>query len=222
MKENEGMRVNELMIEMPNVVSHYIVFEKEQLNLKDFLMKNKIEKQILMKIMCDLSAGIAHLHKNGMAHTAIKLENINVKLENNIFTFQLMNLEFSVHSPNFVVPFDASFHQAQLEENALNLPPEILFSVYSKQNVDYSACDVFSFGSLIYQIILGGINIFEKIDKRDYNPSSLLLNAVPFCSNLNKLLLNSIDPSPTVRYTPKKLLEIMNNIINIPQHNFSK
>ena len=109
-------------IKPPSTLSHVLIFERESISLREFAKSYKMEKRILMKMLCDLAAGIAHLYKSHIAHTCLNLDNINVKVENNVYTFQISNLQLAISSPDFVIPFNEPLHKAQLQRNPFFSP----------------------------------------------------------------------------------------------------
>lgn len=65
---------------------YYLVFEKAEMNLKNFLRHdNELKYEITEKdLLRDIAEGVFHIHENQIIHLDLKLENILLVKRNNI------------------------------------------------------------------------------------------------------------------------------------------
>ena len=123
-------------------------------NLKEYLLNNHLDEQQKITIMKQLATTIQFLHRNGIVHRDLKLENILVdkKNLNGIDNVQTKVIDFGLSTF-----FLGNPKMKDKYGTLLYLPPEIVLSRTYTQKLD-----IWDFGLIAFTILSDGVHPFSK------------------------------------------------------------
>jgi serine/threonine protein kinase len=123
-------------------------------NLKDYLLLNRLTEKEKVIIIKQLATTIQFLHKNGIVHRDLKLENvlIDTTQTNGVWSIQTKVIDFGLSTF-----FLGNPNMKDKYGTLLYLPPEIVLShTYTKK------LDIWDFGLIAFTILNDGEHPFGK------------------------------------------------------------
>ena len=116
-------------------------------NLKDFLMNKKLDNTTKTKIVVEIAHGMAYLHKLGIIHRDLKIDNIilNSKLNAKIVDFVLASISEYLFKQYSIEQY--LFKQYSIEQEYMS--PEMM----NEEDYDCKT-DVYSFGIFLYSLFM--------------------------------------------------------------------
>lgn len=126
-----------------------IFIEFLEYSLKYCIEKKFLSNTLKVKIAIEIAFGMAHIHKLGMIHRDLKLENImlNSGLEAKIIGFNLVHFDDDISLAKDAGTFDYMSPEMQNEDEYTN------------------KTDVYSYGVLLYVIFTGQLPKLKRTDK---------------------------------------------------------
>ncbi|MBC7473245.1 MAG: serine/threonine protein kinase, partial [Candidatus Sericytochromatia bacterium] len=195
----------------PNIITIYDVGEEQQKHyiameylpgktLKDYFdEKFEFSLEEAIDILLQIASGLDHAHSKSIIHRDIKPENIKV-LDNNVIKLMDFGIA-SIENKTSGLTQDGT-----LLGTIAYISPEQL---YNSKNVDTRA-DIFSFGSLIYEMFTGrlpfdadtiGATIVKIMSENPKPPKQINPNIK---SELEDIILRCLEKDPDKRYQKAK------------------
>ena len=123
-------------------------------NLKDYLLQNRLDEKEKVTIMKQLATTIQFLHRNGIVHRDLKLENVLIDKRE---TEGVSRIQTKVIDFGLSTFFLGNPHMKDKYGTLLYLPPEIVLShTYTKK------LDIWDFGLIAFTILSDGEHPFGK------------------------------------------------------------
>lgn len=182
------------------------------------------ERQVCL-LLIQLFCGIEHLHREGVVHRDLCLENLHLIKNGNNLELIIANFGFALHQSRktrpspFVLSAGAS---PQLGGNIEHLPPEILHIPDDSEILDYEKCDPFAAGCLIYEL-LHLPNPFSEdrsLVKQEYSLSDLPLIPSRSCYSLGlqSLACHLLQHSPAERINACQAVQLLQILLWGPEN----
>ena len=181
--------------------------------------KKPFSEEIVQYLMRQIVSGLKYIHKHGIIHRDIKLDNILVKFYNEEDSKNINMLKTHVKISDFGISIKpGENHLAQtLLGSPANMDPYILKKLTERNDLAESegydqSADIWSLGSSCYEMLIGkrvfnGRNVKDlskKVEKGNYIlPTNLSKEVVSFINGM-------------LQYDPKKRL----NIEQLSRHHF--
>ena len=126
-------------------------------NLKECIDKNILDNTLKVRIAIEIAHALNFIHKHGMIHRDIKIENImmNSIFESKIVDFGLVRIDECVNGESFV--------QTSMTKGIGTLSymsPEMI----NEENYD-SKTDVYSYGIVLHYLFIGKLPVYSIKDK---------------------------------------------------------
>jgi len=198
-------------------MSLFMVMKKYDMSLADYLdtHKEQMSSRTSLILFTQLLEGISHLASCGVAHRDIKCDNLLLSLSGGPQFPQLVITDFGCSYADKSNRLRLPYRTWDTDKggNAALMPPEVAMARPGTfTNINYYRSDLWTAGTLAYQIFGAENPFYASLDSRTYTTSNLppLPNTTPWLVNMlvhSMLARNPGDrPSPRLAATICQLL----------------
>ena len=192
---NEVIGVNE---EEEDITTVALFLEYYEYNLEYCLSKNMLDNTTKTRIVVEIAFGMSHVHKLGMIHRDLKINNImlNKNYETKIIDFGLVHVSEILNGESFVSLTKGIGTLSYMSPEMIN-----------EEDYD-NKTDVYSFGVCLYVIFTGSLpkqKLNEKLNKKVPLPSPST-SISKFCI---ELIRRCMEIKPKNRPSFHEILELM-------------
>jgi serine/threonine protein kinase len=143
---SEDMDIPIIVLIGYDIYNSFIIINKCDTDLFDFLEKNTITTELFWKIVKELLIAIKYCHSLNIVHTDIKLENIGVCQQNNIVSIKLLDFGKSIKLQ------EKQYSSKSLRGSRNYTAPEVLSNSYIKQQ-NVKLIDYWELGVTCYALL---------------------------------------------------------------------
>lgn len=150
----------------------YIIYEYIMgMNLKEYILKNELTYDMIMKIFFQIVDALDELHKLNIIHCDLKLQNIMINSDNNI---KIIDFDLSKKSENDHVS------EYQFGTSQYMAPESFDLNIHSKKT------DIWELGIILYYLITKDFPYENELDYSDSKYNSLRRNKFKY-PNMEKI-----------------------------------
>lgn len=185
---------------------YYIVTEKVNAVDKDIIERMNISINDKVRILKVLSHSLSGLHKNGIVHGDIKMNNILFMLaKNGMITAKIIDIDGCFFENNPPIP-------DYLVVDPVYMAPEMFEYIATEEGKIDCKADVFAMGIVFYQILTGMLPDFHK-EKYEYAYQYILSGGILKIDcgmeYLNKIIAGMLCKNSEERFTMEKVFNIL-------------
>ena len=181
---------------------------------RSHLSQEKLERLVCL-VLLQLFLALHHLHRHGVVHRNITSKSILINPDT--YHVLLSDYSYALHKKGSFVYSAQEVKQLGGEESFL--PPEIVKSSDTAQELNYSSTDVFEAGCLVYQL-LGQESPFESEPElvHSYVKADLppLPPFSPYSLHLQRIAHLLLDPDPQARISAATALQVLSCLLWLP------